>query len=471
MAINSNDPHLAEHLAMIIDAFEQKAYQSNQRNLILAVAENPLSAMDNLLAGSETLLRKLHRSPDHPKKGKKPSDQPTADASPSHSVDVDLDLADLIASTGTDGEAAANYLRDCLNCDTRLHFDWQIQPMNLLGPIQLMLNQIKASIAMYKTHLDPFKTLEGLCGLLNATNGICIPDLMMGLVSIKMLLKHYTTNTLNIRLDWTSVFGPLLKGILEGIVHLLNGAVSIMAAPLDCMVASLSAAAKVEKETRDIIATIEGVLNGDLTAHLTTQQSVLHKSAQWQPAGPLPQTGTVEVDPSKGLPTGFTLDAQTTLEDALKDNNFAHASFIEKLILPIQNASMFVKDLLANLTGTLDSLSKLTSGGLVVNLDNLGIILFLMDTVSLIIMMVKMRQQNPRVSNWCDFLSRNPSAVESMLSDQLGRLTVEQNHDNNLTLRNGPDKVGEIYTCANQRSDSQNRLVQQWVNDLKRKQQ
>lgn len=495
MVVNYDDPNLYEHLLLITDAFEKEALRSGKRNGFMVAAQGPLTAMDNLLSGSDQVLaaassRASQRgrgiegevSISDPAAVTNPRQRTEAEAKLSGGVEFDADLLELLFPGGADGESAVrNYLSECLNCDLRLQFDWQLKPLNLLGPIEGLLQSIEAAIDSFTMRIDPFRSLEGICNLMNGLRGFCIPDLIMIVMSLKLLLKKYTLGAIEVKLDWTTVLAPLLKLILEGIVSLLDSLMAIILAPLDCTISGLAAANQVEKETRSLLATIEQVMgsSGGLSTELEAEFGF--KDLKWLSGdsgpGEAPDPGSLEVTPNNAsqgreptavrIPTSFNLKAGMTLEEALADPSFANATFLDQLLLPLQEAKQYIQDLVSNLNKALHSLNALTSGGLAVNLQRLGILMFLADMISLMMMIIRMMRTNRNVTDWCDWLRDNPSELEQVLRSRYGDdVSVETADRDRLVLRKGPRMVGEIGTCANKRSGVDSALLDQWIKEL-----
>lgn len=455
MAINTDDPNLYEHLSLITDAFEKSALRSGNRTGFLVAAHAPLSGINVLLDSmNETLARTAAQG----------------SSAGRLNIDVDEDLASLVGNDDPDsaGSRVAAYLSECLNCDLRLKFDWQLQPTNLLGPIEALLNDLEKILNDFKLAIDPFKSLEDICNLLNALKGFCIPDLIMVLMSLKLLLKKYTLGTIEIHLDWTTILGPLLKVILDGVTALLNDLMSIMLAPLDCTIGGLTVTNQLEKEGRQALAGLENLFSSGV--QITGRADTLHTDVGWGQDG-------VDIDHRLGgqptpadqvaIPAGFDASLITKLDEALSHPGWADATFLEKLLVPLQEVKEYIRSLVGQLNKALQNLNHLTGGGLGIHLKNLGVLLFIADMISMVIMIIRMLKNHPEIRDWCTVLQQNPSLLEDELRARTGQnIRVENSEGDRLLLRQGSTVVGEIKTCASKRSELDSKVLMDWVKDL-----
>lgn len=512
MIVNRDHPLIYENLSLIITEFEKAAIASGTRQAATIVAQNPLSAMDQLLNGAEASLGKVKdsRKSTTTEPVQNPlnaavqagtqSAQGASDPNDPFSLEYDADLQELF---GGDNNPVANYIEECLNCNLRLQFDWQLKPLNLLGGIEALLDGIQQILDAFKLQLDPFKTLEGICDLLNMLKGLCIPDIIIVLLSLKMLIKKYVSDAINITLDWTTLLGPILKAIVQGIAALLEQITGVILAPLDCALNALYTANDLEREARELagqVATfaasttdqVKSIGEGNLPEGLDIEG--LNEKYNWggSTSGPTqystaPQTGalgaiqesfkpgagsfSLNVDPGGDitLPSGFRVTKDTRLEDALRDINFADSTIIGKLIVPVQEARRYINDLLGNILKSLNSVQLLVSGGIGVQMGNIGIIMFLSDMVSLVMMIIQMLSKYPNVSDWCSKLEEHPEILEEAIRARGNPdIRVSSVGGNQLLLEKGPSKLMTISTCSSNRTGPEADLIQQWIRDLQR---
>lgn len=548
--INYSDEMLYEHLSLIVNEFEKAALRSGSRRGILVTAQSPLQGMDMVLASSDkalTMGRTASASRVSVKETESPASsartggstgseeeepwssthnnlegigeasidedtkQPSFNVGTTGSFGFDADFNELLGGEGDPdkvGDTIGDYLRDCLGCNLQVSFDWQMQPIDLLGPVADLLADINAALDKFDNFIDPFGYLQDLCELLNGLNLLCIPHLISILMSLKMLLKSYLTFQLGLTVDWTLLLGPILKLILDAIATLLQQVAGIIVAPLDCAIGALTTLSKLQEELTTTAALAGAVANrvanraqaatggeaavvttglGSLDTHLDDFESSIDsrfKDIDTQsnlvegPNGNTALNATIESlktstragseGPAEGTQSsfvqGFQFDAKTTLPAAMKTPGFLQANPFAKLAVSVQEARNYIMDLVRNVLLSLESLQGLTSGSLSLSVGNLGLMLFVKDMINLVLLLIKMLSQNTGVGDWCSYLEENPAILERELN---GMRVVPG--EESLALVIGAEIVGEIKTCFNERSGNQKALLDQWISDLDRK--
>lgn len=571
--INYDDPFIYQHLSLIVDEFEKAALRSQDRQAIMATAQSPLAAMDQILASSDTALnmgrtanaRRVSAPPNNRSRsaGGEPSTsdgweapgfrlegedgsgrprratreeqeswkedhndlkwvaedtserpertgrgeipdikEPSFTVGFEGSVSADRDFNDLL-NGDPGGAQLGDWLSDCLGCDLRISFDWQLQPIDLLLPLANFLADINAALDQFENWFNPNTMMENLCDLLNGLNFLCIPDLMAILMALKMLLKSYLTFQLSIRLDWTLLLGPLLKLILDALVTLLQQIAGIIVAPLDCAIAALTSIADLQDELAETAALAAAVgarvadrasavgsvasgegfpgLEGNVTNANSTFKDVGTTSLGVEGIGDS-DVGAVSIpaltvsqrsgseDAAAGtnfsLPTGFNLTSNTRLPDALKVPEFLQTNPFRKMALAVMEAKRYIMDLVRKIILALRSLEGLVSGSLSLSLGNLGLILFIKDMITLVMMIIKLfREYGGSVNDWCEHLANNPEIMETVVPDTKSEYDSKRQK---IVLTRGPEVVAEINTCATGRTSAQTELMQKWITDLKR---
>lgn len=496
--VNTRDPQLYEHLSLIVQAYEERAIQSGKRQGFMVAAKGPLVGFEQILAGTDKILADSERR-SQPRRDAASTGRLRVEAEGSLTnpdtdfqlsletdpieADFNVDLLDLLADEGPVGDFTARYLGECLGCDARLQFGWQLKPMNLLGTLDKLLDGMESSIDRFKARLDPLTQLTGLCNLLNSFRVFCIQDILMILMSIKMLIKRYMQNTLRIRLDWTSILGPLLKVVLDGVANLIGDAAAIITAPLDCAGATLKVADQIYRETREMVNDLSSLATVGATS-VDAQLGINMRNVQIKDGrvqtqdsvSPFPGTlqeqnqrsGERFSTPGTNFFTGLSLDAKMTTADALKQSNFNDASPIQKILIPLNEAKQWILDEVEKINRAVRSLGTLTGGGLEINLDNLGVLLFLTDIVGLIGLIIRMVRTGNRQTDWCRVLADNPGMLEDQLARTVNGVRVEKDGDS-LMLRRGRDIVGEIPLCSNKRTRQDGDLLGQWIQELEQR--
>lgn len=552
--INHKDDFLYEHLTLIIQEFEEAALASNKREGFLVVANSPLQAMDQVLESSSKALatNKTRQVKREKASGPTTKSKSTSVSNSLITVTENPDATGLIPSppsvtlntdkVGTHSDLVGgpeahidlnsiefdediknltgvgnlqDFLKECMGCDLRLTFDWQLKPIDLLGPIGDLIKDINLALDSFEKQLNPFSALEDLCDILNGVHWLCLPDLVAILMALKLLLKSYLSFQLKISLDWTVIIGPLLKIILDAIASLIQAIAGILLGPLDCVIGALKSVAEMEKQLGQVANAGKDVLDrlgtranqlADVASgskmtpdpDVEFDTSILYKDVANQPqsSGSIGlQDVTIEGKKTKVLdltaptppslktsiradgkaptwsewsfPSGIQLTDKVKLPDSIKDPRFDFAHWTTKLILAVQEAKQYILDLVRKILGSLDSLKGLVSGGLSVQLGNLGLLLFVKDMIALVLLVIKLLSSNKNIKDWCQHLEQHPEILEEALGTTHQKVSVST-ADRSLILAQGPKVVGTIRTCAAETSGPQQQMLNQWIADLKR---
>lgn len=483
--INEDHPYIYENLSFIIDEFEKAALKSQTREGIMVVANGPLTGMESLVDGSAKALQQVKDTRARNARTSPPDSGVTEDnhedffqttefgveVEPATSTDNPDDAlpeipqvpevtasggiqfdADLIELMDNDNGDIRKALEECLGCDLRLDFDWQLKPLDLLGPIADMIANINAAMDSLEDMLNPFKAIEGFCDNMNNFSLICIPDWIAILLALKMLLRSYMTFSLDVRLDWSIVLGPMLKLIIEGIVSLINELAGLILAPLDCAISALSTFEDLEKELKDLALTAgafgdhlsqrkDDIASGNIFGEdpvdflvkdigwdegstdpeaATAAETV----ASWDPGSLKSTTRTSDEEKREGsqfsFPTGFDFGSERELTDAIRDPEFVNSSFTTKLKSAVVEAKNWLTELVRKLNLSLRSINSIVSGGLSIQIGSLGLLLFVKDLIALVMIIIQLIQSGQNPKDWCEYFEENPQILDQMFKKRLG---------------------------------------------------
>ena len=340
-----------------------------------------------------------------------------------------------------EGDDLAEGWENCFNCDPRVKFDFQLQPVNLLAQIDELLNNIQSTIDYWETQSSPEAYMQRLCELFNAFREvifvkdgelkvtICIQDWISMLLGLQALMGKYANMSLSISLDWTVLFGPLLKLIIDAVATLIEQVVQLLTAPIDCAIgvlttvdelySELDATFQLAKAAVDVVkpggdgATDLGIF-GDWEADGRKMEVGWFKGSNKggvkigdKEQGIIPKAGK-ESDPDSTIPpqlfvdkkdwegqlynkagdnrievpVGFNIRGYNGLEDAVLDPNFKNSTFLQKIILSLKEARQWLTQLFANIIFTLKSLNELVRGGIGLNLQNIGFMILILDIIN-----------------------------------------------------------------------------------------
>lgn len=501
MAIDTTDELSYEYLTICIQAFEDAAIKAHTRPAMLALANGSTYSADTVLDAHE---RSLNRVKDTREK-LRPQGNGSSVLGPITLVDEDIDLENLFGGANS---PLADYIEQCIGCSLRLKFDWQLKPLDLLGPINGFLDSLNASLDKLLGRIDPWRILQDLCWALDHLKTLCPQDLILILLSLKALIKKYLLQMFSIKLDWTTLIGPLLNALVSALGDLLDNIISLLLAPLDCAVSGMKAANDLIRASESFLSAMRNAgtqvdqffsnLESGGAANTNLDLEPIFKSAKWNtpdnggntdplaffngtsdsnqgfnPGTLSVQTtigGTSTPEASLGIPTGFILKSDTTVMDALADPNFLNSTWMEKLIIPVQEVITWLRETYEKLKNALSSLQGLVGGGLAVSLDNIGAILFLTDMISVVLLIINLLKSNLDVKDWCSFLQENPQVLQDQMRGLFGapNTEVRKSKQGDLLLKQGPVIVGVVKTCVNARAGADSEL-KQWITELDRR--
>jgi len=169
-------------------------------------------------------------------------------------------------------EELLDYFDTCLDCDLKVEFSWQIQPLNLLMGFEDFLKDIEDIIDEILGALNPMDMLADICDFFDGFSLICIPDLVMLLLALAMLIKKYVMLGISFSFDWTMIVGPIIKWIVDAIAALLQQIMQMLLAPIDCAIGVLQSVQEVidaADELQDTMMAAGQAIAGQATLGLT----------------------------------------------------------------------------------------------------------------------------------------------------------------------------------------------------------
>lgn len=504
--VKTSSPHAYEQLSVVIDAFEQHALKSGKREGILLVSNSPLSAMDEILASSERNLQAIRSSRQATQTRSGDTDVQTwsnddgsievahscVDVNVTTAAESDSGVPEVVVTGGLRmdadlmelmGDSALKQaLEDCYECDLRLSFDWQLKPLDLLGPIAEMLAEINAAMDTIDGMLDPFANLEGFCAGMNNFSLICIQDWVSIIVSLKMLLQKYLIQSIKMTFDWTVLLGPLLQIIVEAVVSLINQAGAVLTGPLDCAIDTLSSLSDLEREARDLVATTAGLANavgntasgaggGIFDEDIFT---LLEKDIDWnkeddEATGTLSATTRSASAEASGntdfsFLSGMNLEKDKNFIDDLGSSDFQNKNLTGQIERTVREAKSNIDKLINDLNQSLESVNNLVGGGLKIQIGGLAAMLFISDMINMVMVIINLLNSGANPSDWCQYFDENPDALDEQFARRMG-IRVARSKENTLVFSKGP-QVREFSTCLNETSEVDSSVLSAWIADL-----
>lgn len=521
--INTDHPRLYESLTLVITEFEKAALKSETRAGMLVTAHSPLTGMEMILEGSKKTLQKVASSreskadvPAALKGADSPFSAtpfgvevtPGGETDPNSEapripqlpkvglqggVNMDLDFLGL-ADQSEGGKLLKKAIGDCLGCDMRVQFDWQLKPLNLLGPLQDMLDQINGSLDSFEQMIDPLQAVEGLCRAMNDFSFICIPDWVNMLMALKMLMRKYLSVSLKFKLDWTVVLGPLLKLIIDGVQAILEGIVGLLTAPLDCSISALEGMEELANAAKGIADDAQAA--AEMFNSNTTNQAVgrmqdqnvadtLVNDVTWQQEQDTDQAGTPAIGQMRvgqrrskapkrnesafSFGAGVDLTAQGGLDQLMKDPSFRSQPFSFQMTESIKESKQYVSKLSEKINRAAASVNQLIGGGLTLQLGNIGAVLFVRDMLAMVTVIIQLLSKHQNVKDWCEWFDENPDVLQNLLAPVVGGGTLEiaTVEPGRLQMTSGSfSRV--VSTCISGQSAQQQHVLSKWIADLNR---
>lgn len=534
MGKQSPPEYKGANLTLIIDTYEKAAIRSETREGVLASALGPLYACRQIVESGQRTLGVLARQKTEAEtsvaetavesKAKQeaqswedyndPEVQSSGcvDITPEWDVstpqvniiDKEVDLWQEMGDwLGLDPEIwNSTNMEECFGCDLRMELDWQLPSLNIALPILDLLGDIEGIVNDLLGRIDPYGMLEELCLFFDGLFPICIPDLIAMLIAFKLLIRKYLTFALELKLDWTAIIGPLLKLIVDALASLVNQIQAIILAPLDCIIDALEMANDLINQAADTwnTALAAGQAVGSaiknpfdaVSASATPSPEISYEASdldeasfgdkvaaalQDPHAGAIGSfdtqgSGTAAASGSFGLQTGatFTLKSGDTLESALKEKNTEPPNILETVILTLREARDYIKKFFAMIMFSLKSLNAFMSGGLGLQLQNAGILLLVMDIISLVMLIMQMKQQGINLKDWCKQLDDEPEygKLLNMIDTQYPGTKASMAEDRTAIFVERGSETRKIPLCATDRDKAPGKeaLVENWLSEL-----
>lgn len=133
-------------------------------------------------------------------------------------------------------------IEECLDCLIDIELDLLIPPIEWIFSLTKLLQQIRDLISQIRGAMDPTNIFNPFCQFLAAIkeNGLCPKNLPALQLILPSLFGKYSFDLLKIRLSWTGLFGPLIRGIVGSIVSALENVPRLANPFLDCIINSLT---------------------------------------------------------------------------------------------------------------------------------------------------------------------------------------------------------------------------------------
>lgn len=479
-----------QYLSLIIQAYEKGLVtEQNQDNFKLLLVKS----VDDLKSFTYAAKKTANKYPGtkHAKSnnsiGKRESRDSTIEAETPGEVSFNIRPLDLLGNEGSD---FGDYLEKCFGCETRLTFEFQFLPpdINFLDPMLELLKEIEALLDQLDKEFNSDKMINELCATIDMFNSVpCPQDIMNLIMAIQMLLVKYIGASLQLRLDWFSLLGPILQLLGQSLSLLVNFIFDFLSAPLKCtqsgMISSLSLLRTLDPKsftTPFIKAATEGTSSYGLEVTsisadpisqdnypkdiLTGSGSMIDVNHKNIKPGDKPSTTNELL-----IPTGAFANLQ--LSDLMNFEefkaNFFDLSMPERLLMTLNESLSNLSNLKSRMDQTIQSLMNLTRSNKLLEIKSLTVIIYLLNLISFLILLLN--------SDWKTLCKdkKNKKALESTIrkvtnSSSAKIKQTETSTKVEITKLDGTTKTISLNTCSMAKSNATVPALDSILKDIER---
>ena len=133
-------------------------------------------------------------------------------------------------------------IEECLDCLIDIELELLVPPIEWTFSLTKSLQQIRDLINQIKNAMNPTNIFNPFCQFLASIkeNGLCPKNLPALQLILPTLFGKYSFDLAKIRLSWTGLFGPLIRGVVGGLVSVLENIPRLANPFFDCIINSLT---------------------------------------------------------------------------------------------------------------------------------------------------------------------------------------------------------------------------------------
>lgn len=133
-------------------------------------------------------------------------------------------------------------IEECLDCLIDIELELLTPPIEWTFSLTKSLQQIRDLIDQIRNAMNPTNVFNPFCQFLASIkeNGLCPKNLPALQLILPTLFGKYSFDLAKIRLSWTGLFGPLIKGVVGGLVSVLENIPRLANPFFDCIINSLT---------------------------------------------------------------------------------------------------------------------------------------------------------------------------------------------------------------------------------------
>jgi hypothetical protein len=160
-------------------------------------------------------------------------------------------------------------VEECLNCMIDIDFKLTLPSLEFVFNLDKLLKQVASTLKLMKKAMDPSQLYGSLCAFLGnfGANFSCPANLIGINLVLPTLFAKYSMDLAKVRFDWTSMFGSMIKAVLNYLVQAVESVPKIVNPFIDCIINSLrtvmsaikSIVASGERITKETISAVNQV--------------------------------------------------------------------------------------------------------------------------------------------------------------------------------------------------------------------
>jgi len=170
-------------------------------------------------------------------------------------------------------------IEKCIDCGERPTSEFSFKPIFAMDGFRDLLNSLDSTMDSLMQQLDPYSFVNGLCPFLDGfANRTCKYDLKAMLGLLTMLMGRYSMAALEMTLNWSTLLGPLVKGVADIAGVFAEEIMRQVGYVFDCIKKYLFFAKDLITQTQQILAE-----TGNLVDRVTTDsfKQVFKESDNW----------------------------------------------------------------------------------------------------------------------------------------------------------------------------------------------
>ena len=155
-------------------------------------------------------------------------------------------------------------VEECLNCMIDINIELTLPSLEFIFNLDQLLQQVERMLKDMLKAMDPSALYDAICAfILNFGPNFACPANLIGInLILPTLFVKYAIDLAKIRFDWTSLFGPMIKALLDFLVQAVEAVPRMVNPFIDCFINALKT---IMDAIRAIVASGEKITNETIT--------------------------------------------------------------------------------------------------------------------------------------------------------------------------------------------------------------